>query len=96
MERIKQRLAIVERGILLWVLSQAIHELTIRARFFYDQPDATARMQEANEAIHRVSGHLRDLTNAEEPFSPSRADSVGEAMTLLPHAALDRIYGFVA
>jgi hypothetical protein len=96
MERIKQRLGIVERDTLLWVLCQAIHELTIRARFFYDQPDAAGEMQETNEAIHHVSGHLRDLIDRNEPFTSSRADGVGEALKLLTPTALDRLYGFTA
>lgn len=91
MERIKQRPGTVERGALLWVLSQAIHELTIRARLFYE-PDEVVRIQETNEAIHRVSGHLRDLIDMNEPFTPRRADSVGEALKLLDPATLDRLY----
>lgn len=94
MDHIKQRLGEVERPRLLWLLSQLIHELTIRARFYYDQPDAAGRMQETNEAIHRVAGHTRDLTNADEPFTNSRAASIGEALKLLTPAALDRLYEF--
>lgn len=94
MDHIKQRLGAVERSRLLWLLSQLIHELTIRARFYYDQPDAAGGMQETNEAIHRVSSHTRDLTNPDEPFTASRADSIGEALKLLTPAALNRLYGF--
>ena len=94
MDRIKERLGAVERSRLLWLLAQLIHELTIRARFYYDQPDAAGRMQEMNEAIHRVSGHTRDLTNADEPFTANRADSIGEALRSLTPAALNRLYEF--
>jgi len=94
MDQIKQRLKAIERPRLLWLLSQLIHELTIRARFYYDQPDAVDRMRETNEAIHRVSGHSRDLTNPDEPFTPSRADSIGEALKLLTPPTLDRLYEF--
>lgn len=93
MNDIKQRLGHLERPRLLWMLSQLIHELTIRARFYYDHPDAVGRMQETNEAIHRVVGHTRDLTDADKPFTASRADSIEEAMTLLTPAATDRIMG---
>jgi len=34
-------------------------------------------MLEKNEAIHRVSGHCRDLTKQGELFSSSRAESIG-------------------
>lgn len=90
MDHMKQRLGAVERSRLLWLLSQLIHELTIRARFYYDQPDAAGRMQETN----RVAGHSRDLTDANEPFTASRADSIGEALKLLTPAALNRLYEF--
>jgi len=94
MDHIKQRLGALERSRLLGLLCQLINELTIRSRFYYDQPDAADRMRETNEAIHRVSGHTRDLTNADEPFTASRADSIGEALKLLPPSALNRLFNF--
>ena len=94
MDHIKQRLGGIERSRLLWLLSQLIHELTIRARFYYDQPDTAGSLQETNEAIHHVSGHTRDLTNADEPFTASRTESIGEALKLLTPAALNRLYEF--
>lgn len=96
MDHITQRLWNLERTRLLWILSQLIHELTIRARFYYDEPEGFGAMRETNEAIHRVSGHCRDLTNQEEPFTSSRADGIGEALNLLSPSALDRLYEFTA
>jgi hypothetical protein len=78
------------------MLCQLTHELTIRARFYYDEPEGIGAMRETNEAIHRVSGHCRDLTNHDEPFTSSRAEGIGEALKLLTPAALDRFYGFTA
>jgi hypothetical protein len=96
MDHVKERLRSLERARLLWILAQLIHELTIRARFYYDQPDSAAAMQETNEAIHRVSGHCRDLTKHDEPFTSSRAESIGEALNLLTPAVLNRLYEFTA
>ena len=96
MDHIEQRLRSLDRTRLLWILSQLIHELTIRARFYYDQPESSGEMQATNEAIHRVSGHCRDLTKQDEPFTSSRADSIGEALKLLTPSALDRLNGFTA
>jgi hypothetical protein len=97
MKDIKQRLMTIERTKVLVVLSKTIHELTIRARFYYDQPDAIGAMREliiTNEAIHRVSGHLRALIDANEILTPSRADGIAETTKLLTPVAVDRIYGF--
>lgn len=94
MDYFKNRLEAVDRSRLLWLLSQLIHELTIHARYYYDQPDAVGRMREANEAIHRVSGHTRDLTNSEEPFTGSRADSIDDVLKLLHPSALNRLCRF--
>jgi len=94
MDDISQLLAAVRRPRLLWLLAQLIHELTIQARFCYGQADAAARMRETNEAIHRVSGHVRDLTDNDEAFTASGTDSIGEALQLLPPAAIDRLRRF--
>ena len=94
MEDIEQRLMKIERPKLFLVLSGTINQLTIRARFFYDQPDAIVEMRKTNEAIHRVSGHMRDLIDASEPLTPSRTNCIAESSKLLTPAALDRLYGF--
>ena len=72
MERLKTRLTGARRSELLWRLAAVISELTIRGRSSYDSPDAGERLLETNEAIHRVAGHLRDLTNHREIFTASR------------------------
>lgn len=91
MESIKPRLMTIERVTLLAVLAKAIHELTIRAQSFYDQPSAIDGMRETNEAVHSVSGHLRDLIDANEPLTSSRAEAIVEAISLLTPAALNRL-----
>ena len=49
-------------------------------------------MKRANEAIHRLSGHLRDLTDPVEPMTKSRADGIVENMAVLRSATtLDKI-----
>jgi len=93
MDDIRQRLETIERTNLLRLLSQLIHELTIHARCYYEGPDAIGTMRETNEAIHRISGHLRDLIDVAEPFTSSRADSIGDYLKLFTPAALDRLFG---
>ncbi|WP_156135565.1 hypothetical protein [Novosphingobium malaysiense] len=96
MNNLQQRLMTADRPTLLVMLAEAIHELTIRARYFYDRTDALGGMQETNEAIHHVSGHLRDLIDPIEPTTASRGDSIVTASELLPQRAITRIYEFTA
>jgi hypothetical protein len=72
-----------ERPELLRLLAAVIAELTVRGRSYYDSPDAVERLRETNEAIHRVTGHLRDLSDGEAIFTASRADGVMEQIRLL-------------
>jgi hypothetical protein len=67
-------------------------ELTIRNRYYYDSPDALARLREGNEAIHRLSGHLRDLLDPAEELTESRKDGIVEQLLLLSPPVLDRIF----
>ncbi len=94
MKDVKQWLMEIERPKLLLALCGIIHALTIRARSFYDEPDAVAGMRETNEEIHRVSGHMRALIDANEPLTPSRADGIAASAKLLTPAAMDRLYEF--
>jgi hypothetical protein len=96
MNNLQQRLMTADRSTLLGMLAQVIHELTIRARYFYDRTDALEGMRETNEAIHHVSGHLRDLIDPIEPMTDSRADGIAAASELLPQRAITRIYEFTA
>jgi len=45
--------------------------------------------------ISIVSPNFRDLTDADEPFTPSRADGIGDALQLLPPAAVSRLHAFM-
>jgi hypothetical protein len=78
--------------LLLQSLSQALMELTIRNRYYYDSPDALVRLREGNEAIHRLNGHLRDLLDPAEELTESRKDGIMEQLLLLPPPVLDRIF----
>lgn len=88
-----KRLNFIDRGTLVRVLAQTIHELTIDARAYYDQPDALNHVVRVNEAIHRLSGHLRNLTDNSEVCSLSRAEGVAENLQLLTPSALERVFG---
>jgi hypothetical protein len=96
MNNLQQRLITADRSTFLVMLAQVIHELTIRARYFYDRTDALGGMRETNEAIHHVSGHLRDLIDPIEPMTAGRADSIVAASELLPQRAIARIYELTA
>jgi len=72
-------------------LARGINELSIRNRAHYDQPDALHRLIQSNEAIHRLSGHLRDLIDPDEELTESRRDGILEQLQLLPPSALDRL-----
>lgn len=83
MEQLRARLMNAERPELLRLLAAVIAELTVRGRSYYDSPHAVERLRETNEAIHRVAGHLHDLSDSEVIFTASRADGVLEQIRLL-------------
>lgn len=91
MQTIEERLLAADRATLLLFLGGLLQELTIRARSYYDQPDSHARMVETNEAIHDVSGHLRDMLDSSEEMTPTRAGSAGACAALLVPNALNRL-----
>ncbi|GEM_PF-2078096 len=93
MQDLHDRLMVVDRPAILLMLSELIQALTIRSRYFYDASDALTGLQETNEAIHRVCGHLRDLIDPVEPMTVSRADGICEASELLPLTQVARICG---
>jgi|SRR5215217_368651 len=88
---IAEQLAAVDRSAALRFMSAAINELTVHARSAYDEPEFRDRLMEANEAIHRLSGHLRDLCVAEEAMTLSRAQGIAAATGLLSDAAISRL-----
>ncbi|WP_186457429.1 hypothetical protein [Nitrospirillum amazonense] len=72
-----------QRPELLRLLVTGVHQLTVCARTHYSEPDALDRMRDINEAIHVLSGHLRDLFNENGPLTESRADGIVAALRLL-------------
>lgn len=93
MSLFRSKLFDVPRPVLLRNLSMAMSLLTIRNRYYYDEPDALARLIEGNEAIHRLSDHLRDLLDPGEELTESRKDGIVEQLSLLPPSDMDRIFG---
>lgn len=79
------------RDELLKRLARGLTQLTIRNRAFYDDQYAKSRLVEGNEAIHRLTGHLRDLIDPIEELTESRKDGIIEALALLSPPTLDRI-----
>ena len=94
MGNLQHRLMSADRQTLLVMLAQVIHELTICSRYLYDDEKPLVGLREINEAIHRVSGRLRDLIDPGEPFTASRAIGIAAASELMPQSVLSRIYGF--
>ena len=92
MSILRTKLFDVPRPTLLLQLARGITELTIRSRYYYDQPDGKARLVEGNEAIHRLNGHLRDLLDPNEELTESRKDGIVEQLCVLSPPALDRIF----
>jgi hypothetical protein len=79
------------RESVLRFVASGIHGLTIRAGSFYDEPESWGRMRETNEAIHRLSGHLRALILPEEPLTESRVAGITRQVALLPRDEVARI-----
>ncbi len=77
-----QMVAAPRKG-LIHFLACAIGEFTIAARAAYE-PVVVDQLMRCNEAIHRLSGHLRDLADPDEPMTHSRADGILEQLSLLP------------
>jgi hypothetical protein len=75
----------------LQFLSGLIFELTIRGRYFYDEPDSHRQMVVTNEAIHRIAGHLRDLQDTRVDMTPSRAEGIAAAATLLAPDLVEKL-----
>jgi hypothetical protein len=91
MEQIRSQLPAISRSALLGFLGASINELTVRGRYSYDEPDVVERLRETNEAVHRLAGHLRDLTAPDEALTVSRIEGIMEQLTILPASALQRL-----
>lgn len=81
----------ISRPALLGFLGAAINELTVSGRYSYAEPDVAERLRETNEAIHRLAGHLRDLSDPGEALTASRIKGIMEQLKILPSSALQRI-----
>jgi hypothetical protein len=86
-----ERLIRVDRATLLRFLAQLINHLTICARSDYDADDALTQLMAINEAIHRVTGHLRDLLDHGEPMTESRSATITACASRLAPSDLERL-----
>jgi hypothetical protein len=77
------RMLAAQRPELLRFLVSVISEITVFGRSYYGARDEIARLSQANEAIHHVAGHLRDLWNPNEAFTENRAQAIVEELELL-------------
>jgi len=91
---VKANMLVLPRGRLLQAIAMGIHELTILGRYYRNEPDELRSLRHVNEAIHRLSGHLRDLCNPNEPYTASRGDGIGEQLEVLPDSMQKRLYEF--
>lgn len=92
---LKVKTQTLTRENLLKMLSVSVHALTIAGRFHFQEPDELPRLRQINEAIHRLSGHLKDLCDPNEPYTPGRADGICLQLEILPQSSLKRLYKFV-
>ncbi|HWE44949.1 MAG TPA: hypothetical protein VG407_02885 [Caulobacteraceae bacterium] len=91
-DAIRARLANAPRQQLLEYLARAIMETTVQNRVAYDEVDALPRLMRGNEVIHRLVGHLGDLTNPDEELTESRISGIIEQIQSFP-LNLDRVLG---
>jgi hypothetical protein len=87
---LRLRLLQLPRSALLRFLGSALMELTMNGRASYGRPDVAERLMETNEAIHHLSGHLRDLISPDETITESRMDGILEQLRAVPPSALQR------
>ena len=87
---IAERLLGADRNALLRLLASMIGEFTIDGRGAFIARDLDGLFS-ANEAIHRLSGHMRDLTDPQEPFTESRAEVILACLAMLRPKTLARL-----
>jgi len=90
-EDVKALLTGLSRDQLLKVLAALIGELTIQARAAGLEPDPVDELKAINEIIHRVAGHLRDLTDRNEPFTDSRCEAIAFVLARIGPNGLARL-----
>lgn len=80
-----------ERPAVLHFIAAAISALTLAGRDAYGAPDAAVALSALNEAVHILSGHARDLADADEPLTMDRANAIVLQLNLLPPPELVRL-----
>ncbi|UDF04762.1 hypothetical protein [Asticcacaulis sp. AND118] len=90
-DNLTKRMQEAKRDELLMLLAMSISEFTLTGRFHYCNDQELQRLRDVNEAIHRLSGHLRDLCDPEMPLTQSRAEGIREQLGLLPFQSVARI-----
>jgi hypothetical protein len=88
---LEEQLLAAERDNALRFLASAIHAMTLVGRDAYRSSAAEIQLTASNEAIHRLSGHLRDLCDLQEPLTRSRAQGIAEAIGLMSTTDLNRL-----
>jgi hypothetical protein len=90
--RLRAQIAQVQRPELLKLLAAGINDMTICGRSHYDSPDMIDGLRRTNEAIHRLSGHLRDLCDPDETLTSSRAEAISELLGSYAPSAISRFF----
>lgn len=86
----------LERLQLCSLLASLLHELTIEGRSSYPEADGNYDFRPVNEAMHRLSGHLRDLLDPAEALTDSRVEAIlGNAREVLTDSRLAAIFNRV-
>lgn len=91
---LKDKILALPRQGLLKLIAMGMNDLTIWGRSQYDAPDELRVLRTINEAMHRLSGHLRDLCDQDEPCTNSRAEGIVGNLAVLPDGSLKRLYEF--
>ncbi|MGF6309233.1 hypothetical protein ABIB82_002713 [Bradyrhizobium sp. i1.8.4] len=87
------RMHAAKRSKQLMLLAVGISGMTIFACAHYDDENSVTFLRRANEAIHRLAGHLRDLCDPDEAFAEGRLAVVHGALVLLHPSEIARILG---
>lgn len=72
-------------------IAALLHHLTISARDHYDSPEAATKLSLANEAIHRLAGHLRTILESDAPIEDWRIAQIDNLLSQLHPANLARL-----
>lgn len=72
-------------------IAALIHHLTISARDHYDSAEAATKLSLANEAIHRLAGHLRTILESDAPIEDWRIAQIENLLSQVHSANLVRL-----